>query len=207
MKTEPNMASPTVIGIDIGKEVFHLVGLSADGKIALRRKVKRLGLKDALEKLSPCIVCMEACLSAHFVSRTLRGLGHKPRIIPAIYTKPFVKGQKNDYNDAEAIAEAALRPNLRVVPEKSQDQLNLQACHRVRSRLVSRRTATINQIRAFLIEQGIVVRAGRAYRGRDRGDRGTQPHRAQVSAPDERARGWPTHFNRPGRGSRQRRGV
>jgi transposase len=87
-------------------------------------------------------------------------LGHEPRIIPAIYVKPFVKGQKNDYNDAEAIAEAALRPNLRVVQEKSQDQLDLQACHRVRSRLVSRRTATINQIRAFLIEQGIAVRAG-----------------------------------------------
>jgi transposase len=119
-----------------------------------------LGLKEAFEQLSPCIVGMEACLSAHFVSRVLRELGHEPRIIPAIYTKPFVKGQKNDYNDAEAIAEAALRPNLRIVREKSQDQLDLQACHRVRSRLVSRRTATINQIRAFLIEQGIAVRTG-----------------------------------------------
>ena len=98
--------------------------------------------------------------SAHFVSRTLRAVGHEPRIIPAIYVKPFVKGQKNDYNDAEAITEAAFRPNLRFVQEKSQDQLDLQACHRVRSRLVSRRTATINQIRAFLIEQGIAVRAG-----------------------------------------------
>jgi transposase len=103
---------------------------------------------------------MEACLSSHFVSRVLRQLGHKPRIIPAIYVKQFVKGQKNDYNDAEAIAEAALRPNLRVVQEKTQDQLDLQTCHRVRSRVVSRRTATINQIRAFLIEQGIAVRAG-----------------------------------------------
>jgi transposase len=119
-----------------------------------------LGLKDAFEQLPPCIVGMEACLSAHFVSRVLRALGHEPRIIPAIYVKPFVKGQKNDYNDAEAIAEAALRPNLHFVQEKSQDQLDLQACHRVRSRLVSRRTATINQIRAFLIEQGIAVRAG-----------------------------------------------
>jgi transposase len=89
----------------------------------------------------------------------LRQLGHEPRIIPAIYVKPFVKGQNDDYNDAEATAEAALRPNLRTV-QKSQDQLDLQACHRVRSRLVSRRTATINQIRAFLIEQGIAVRTG-----------------------------------------------
>ena len=87
-------------------------------------------------------------------------MGHEPRIIRAIYVKPFVKGQKNDYNDAEAIAEAALRPNLRFVQEKSQDQLDLQVCHRVRSRLVSRRTATINQIRVFLIEQGIAVRTG-----------------------------------------------
>src|SRR5437763_2391704 len=159
-KTESGTGLPTIIGIDIGKEVFHLVGFGADGKITFRRKIRRLGLKDAFERLAPCIVGMEACLSAHFVSRTLRALGHEPRIIPAIYVKPFVKGQKNDYNDAEAIAEAALRPNLHFVQEKSQDQLDLQACHRVRSRLVSRRTATINQIRAFLIEQGIAVRAG-----------------------------------------------
>jgi transposase len=159
-ETESNRAPLAVIGVDIGKEVFHLVGFAADGKIAFRRRIRRLGLKDAFDKLPPCIVGMEACLSAHFVSRTLRALGHEPRIIPAIYVKPFVKGQKNDYNDAEAIAEAALRPNLRFVQEKSQDQLDLQACHRVRSRLVARRTATINQIRAFLIEQGIAVRTG-----------------------------------------------
>jgi transposase len=159
-ETESNRAPLAVIGVDIGKEVFHLVGFAADGKIAFRRRIRRLGLKDAFEKLPPCIVGMEACLSAHFVSRTLRALGHEPRMIPAIYVKRFVKGQKNDYNDAEAIAEAALRPNLRFVQEKSQDQLDLQACHRVRSRLVARRTATINQIRAFLIEQGIAVRTG-----------------------------------------------
>lgn len=148
------------IGIDIGKEVFHVVGFGADGKIAFRRKIKRLALVETFRRLPPSVVGMEACLSAHFVSRALRQLGHQPRIIPAIYVKPFVKGQKNDYNDAEAIAEAALRPNLRVVREKTQDQLDLQALHRVRSRLVSRRTATINQIRAFLIEQGIAVRTG-----------------------------------------------
>src|SRR5262249_5333678 len=119
-----------------------------------------LAVAETFKKLPPCIVGMEACLSAHFISRTLRALGHEPRIIPAIYVKPFVKGQKNDYNDAEAIAEAALRPNLRLVREKTQEELDLQACHRVRARLVSRRTATINQIRAFLIEQGIAVRSG-----------------------------------------------
>ena len=150
----------TSIGLDIGKDVFHIVGFDGDGKITLRRKVKRLGLEDAFSKLPRCIVGMEACLSAHFVSRRLRALGFEPRIIPAIYVKPFLKGQKNDYNDAEAIAEAALRPNLNLVKEKTQDQLDLQASHRVRSRLISRRTATINQIRAFLIEQGIAVRTG-----------------------------------------------
>src|SRR5579859_1873842 len=159
-KTEFDTASLAVIGVDIGKDVFHLVGFGTDGKIAFRRRIRRLALKDAFEKLPPCIVGMEACLSAHFVSRVLRQLGHEPKIIPAIYVRPFVKGQKNDYNDAEAIAEASLPPNLRTVREKTQDQLDLQACHRVRSRLVSRRTATINQIRAFLIEQGIAVRTG-----------------------------------------------
>jgi transposase len=158
--SRPTPAELSVVGIDIGKDVFHIVGFSGDGRIVLRRKIRRLALTAAFEKLPRCIVGLEACLSAHFVSRMLRKLGFEPRIIPAKYTKPFVKGQKNDYNDAEGIAEAALRPNLKLVSEKTQDQLDLQALHRVRSRLVSRRTATINQIRAFLIEQGITVRTG-----------------------------------------------
>jgi transposase len=98
VRNESNTLSPAVIGVDIGKDVFHLVGFDAGGKIVFRRRIRRLGLKDAFEKLPPCIVGMEACLSAHFVSRTLRVMGHEPRIIPAIYVKPFVKGQKNDYN-------------------------------------------------------------------------------------------------------------
>ena len=93
MKARPqNVVAVTAIGVDIGKDVFHVVGFSADGKIALRRKIKRLALAEIFKKLPPCIVGMEACLSAHFVSRTLRALGHEPRIIPAIYVKPFVKG-------------------------------------------------------------------------------------------------------------------
>ncbi|WP_171182198.1 IS110 family transposase [Ruegeria sp. HKCCD8929] len=150
-----------VIGVDIGKETFHLVGFDHAGERVLRKKIKRLALKPTFEKFPRCVIGMEACMSAQFVSRMLRRLGFEPRIIPAIYVKPFNKGQKNDYNDAEAIAEAAMRPNLRTVTEKSQEQLDLQALHRVRSRLVARRTATINQIRAFLIEQGITVRSGR----------------------------------------------
>ena len=93
-KAETTGAPLTVIGVDIGKEVFHLVGFGVDGKVAFRRKIRRLGLKDVFEKLAPCVVGMEACLSAHFVSRALRALGHEPRIIPAIYVRPFVKGQK-----------------------------------------------------------------------------------------------------------------
>lgn len=144
--TQSQTAAVTSIGPDIGTEVLHLVGFDGQGAVVLRRKIKRSTFEREFEKLPRCIVGMEACLSAHFVSRTLRRLGHEPRIIPAIYVKPFAKGQKNDYNDAETIAEAALRPNMRLVAEKSQAQLDLQALHRVRARLVSRRTATINQI-------------------------------------------------------------
>src|SRR6056297_3556175 len=159
-KKTGSLKNLAVVGIDIGKDKFHLVGFDRAGQLVLRKQIKRLALNATFEQLPRCIVGMEACLSAHFVSRTLRGMGFEPRIIPAISVKPFNNGQKNDYNDAEAIAEAALRPNLRTVSEKTQDQLDLQALHRVRSRLVSRRTATINQIRAFLIEQGITVRTG-----------------------------------------------
>ena len=146
------------VGVDIGQDVFHLLGLDKEDQLVLRKKIKRMALIATFEELAHCIVGMEACVSAHFVSRALRKTGFEPRIRPAIYVKPFNVGQKNDDNDAEAIAEAALRPILRTVTEKTQEQLDLQALHRVRSWLVSRRTATMHQIRAFLIEQGIIVR-------------------------------------------------
>jgi transposase len=102
------------IGIDIGKAVFNVVGIRAlTAELLFVVRFKRLALVETFKKLPPSVIGMEACLSAHFVSRALRQLGHEPRIIPTIYVKPFVKGQKNDYNDAEAIAEASLRPNLR----------------------------------------------------------------------------------------------
>lgn len=156
--TKHDPSTLVVIGVDIWKDVFHLVGFDEPGPRLLRQKIKRLALTRPFKKLPRFIVGMEACLSAHFVSRTLRRMGFEPRIIPAIYVKLFSKWHKNDYNDAEAIAEASLRPNLRTVSEKSQDQLDLQALHRVPSGLVSRRTATVNQIRDFLIEQGIRIR-------------------------------------------------
>ena len=100
------------VGIDIGKYTFHIVGFDHNGQRVIRHQIKRLALVATFEKLPRCIVGMEACLRAHFVSGILRKMGFEPRIIPAIYVKPFNKGQMNDYNDAEAAAEAALRPNL-----------------------------------------------------------------------------------------------
>jgi transposase len=117
--TDDEALNFTSIGIDIGKDVFHLVGFDPSGQIALRRKIRRLDLAKEYDKLPPCVVGMEACLCTHFVSRTLRGPGFEPRIIPAKYTRPFIKGQKNGYNDAEA----TLRPNLKVMRKKTRDQL------------------------------------------------------------------------------------
>ena len=150
----------TTVGIDIGKTTFHLIGFDGRGAIVLRQKVSRAQLERRFAALPPCLVGMEACCGAHHVGRQLAALGHAVRLIPAQYVKPFVKSNKNDFRDAEAIAEAVLRPTMRFVPLKSREQLDLQALHRVRQRLVGERTAVINQIRGFLLEHGITVRSG-----------------------------------------------
>src|SRR5437016_14562752 len=108
----------------------------------------------------PCRIGMEACVGAHHLSRTLKALGHDARLMPAKYVRPYSKGQKNDYRDAEAIAEAVQRPTMKFVATKTADQLDLQALHRVRERFVGQRTGIINQIRAFMLERGIAVRQG-----------------------------------------------
>lgn len=149
-----------VIGIDIGKTTFHLIGLDAEGSIVLRQKLRRGQLERRLANLHPCLIGMEACVGAHHLSRRLLALGHDARLMPARYVRPFGKGQKNDFRDAEAIAEAVQRPTMRFVRTKSVEQLDLQALHRVRARLVRHRTAVINQIRALLLERGIAVRQG-----------------------------------------------
>jgi transposase len=136
--------------------------MNARGTIVLRERLSRAKLPKRLANMASCLIGMEACAGAHHVGRQLAGLGHDVRLIPAIYVKPFLKGHKNDYRDAEAIAEAVQRPTMRFVPLKSSDQLDLQALHRVRSRLVGQRTAVINQIRGFLLERGITVRQGPA---------------------------------------------
>ncbi len=150
----------TTIGIDIGKNSFHLIGLDAEGNIVVRRKLSRGQVVVRLANLPPCLIGMEACVGAHHLSRQLQVLGHDARLMPAQYVKPYLRGQKNDFGDAEAIAEAVQRPRMRFVPTKSVEQLDLQAMHRVRSRLVRHRTAVINQIRALLLERGIAVRQG-----------------------------------------------
>jgi transposase len=149
-----------VIGIDIGKNSFHVVGLDDRGAIVLRQKWSRGQVEGRLANMPPCLIGMEACVGAHHLSRKLKGLGHDARLMPAKYVRPYSKGQKNDFRDAEAIAEAVQRPTMKFVATKTADQLDLQALHRVRERLVSQRTGIINQIRAFLLERGVAVRQG-----------------------------------------------
>jgi transposase len=152
----------TTIGIDLGKNVFHIVGMNARGAIVVRERLSRAKLPRRLANVTSCLIGMEACAGAHHVGRQLATLGHQIRLIPAKYVKPFLKGHKNDYRDAEAIAEAVQRPTMRFVQLKSTEQLDLQALHRVRSRLIGQRTAVINQMRGFLLEHGIAIRQGPA---------------------------------------------
>jgi len=124
----------TAIGIDIGKNTFHLVGQDERGAIVLRQKLSRGQVTARLANMVPCLIGMEACVGAHHLSRQLLALGHDVKLVPGQFVKPFLKGQKNDFRDAEAVAEAVQRPTMRFVPTKSVDQLDLQALHRVRSR-------------------------------------------------------------------------
>ena len=149
-----------VIGIDIGKNSFHVVGQDKRGEIVVRQKWSRGQVEARLSNLSPCLIGMEACVGAHHLSRKLQALGHDARLMPAKYVRPYSKGQKNDFRDAEAIAEAVQRPTMKFVATKTVEQLDLQALHRVRERLVGERTGIINQIRAFLLERGVAVRKG-----------------------------------------------
>ena len=151
------------IGIDLGKTVFHLVGLNARGEVVVRKKCSRDQLLRFTANLRVTLIGMEACGGAHFLARALREQGHDARLMPAKYVKPYVKTNKNDYIDAEAIAEAVGRARMRFVPIKTDDQLDLQSLHRVRERWVSGRTAVINQIRGLLLERGITIRKGRRH--------------------------------------------
>jgi transposase len=151
------------IGVDLGKTVFHLVGLNLRGEVVVRKKCSRSQLLQFTANVQVDLIGMEACAGAHFLGRALREQGHEVRIIPAQYVKPYVKTNKSDFIDAEAIAEAVGRPTMRFVPVKTDDQLDMQSLHRVRERWVIRRTAVINQIRGLLLERGITLRQGRRH--------------------------------------------
>src|SRR5271163_2605632 len=144
------------VGIDLGKTTFHLVALGSVGKVLVRKKFTQKQLLAFTANMQISLIGLEACSGAHFLGRALCKQGHDVRLIAAQFVKPFVKSNKNDFVDAEAIAEAVERKNMRFVPIKTDDQLDLQAIHRVRDRLISRRTAVINQLRAFLLERGLV---------------------------------------------------
>jgi transposase len=157
-KTDAVVAS--TIGIDTGKNTLHLVGLDERGTIVLREKLARGRIGRRLANIPRCLIGIEAGMGTHYVTRELIALGHDVRQVPPAYARPFRQAHKNDFRDAYAIAEAVQRPTTRCVPVKTDDQLDLQALHRVRSRLISDRTAVINQIRGFLLERGIPVRQG-----------------------------------------------
>lgn len=148
------------VGIDLGKMVFHLCCANQAGKPVLHKKLTRKGLLGYLAQMPPCLVAMEACGGSHYWAREIGKLGHEVRLIAPQFVKPYVKSNKNDFNDAEGIAEAASRPTMRFVQPKSIEQLDVQALHRIRQSQVKSRTALSNQIRGLLAEYGIVIGKG-----------------------------------------------
>jgi transposase len=149
-----------VLGIDLGKNSCSVAGLDTSGRVVLRRRLHRNSVVKLASRLPACVMAMEACCGAHHLARLLQAYGHQIRLMSPEYVQPYVKAQKNDERDAEAIAEAATRPTMRFVDLKSEGQLDMQTLHRARSRLVGQRTALINQLRALLLERGIAVAQG-----------------------------------------------
>jgi transposase len=154
--------SIVILGIDLGKNSCSIVGLDETGAVIVRRRMRRNGVLAFAAKPRPCTMAMEACCGAHHMGRSLAELGHEVRLMSPEYVRPYVKAQKNDDRDAEAIAEAATRPTMRFVGLKSEEQLDVQTLHRVRDRLVGERTSLTNQIRSLLLERGYVVAQGHA---------------------------------------------
>jgi len=150
-----------VLGIDLGKNTCSVVGLDDGGRVLVRRRLRRSALVEFAGRFPGCVVAMEACCGAHHLGRQLAAQGHEIRLMSPEYVRPYVKAQKNDDRDAEAIAEASLRPTMRFVPVKSEVQSDLQSLHRARERLVTARTALINHLRALLLERGIITAQGR----------------------------------------------
>ena len=157
-RNKPHLCA--VFGIDIGKNLFHVVGLDNNGAPVQRAKFRRDTLLQFFERAERTLVGMEACPGSQWLARKLQAMGHQVRIIPAQFVKPYVKSNKNDIIDAEAIAEAATRPTMRFVGIKEADQVDLQMLHRIRSRLVTNRTNLICQMRSYCLEHGVPIRQG-----------------------------------------------
>lgn len=154
------MAKITTVGLDLAKQVFHVVCCDERGKVIRKRMLRRAQVRDYFSNLAPCLVGMEACGGAHYWARELQGLGHEVKLLPPQFVKAFVRGNKNDYNDALAIAEAVVRPEMRGVAVKTVEQLDVQALHRLREQCVAARTALGNQLRGLLAEHGVVLSRG-----------------------------------------------
>ncbi len=156
------MQAVTTIGLDIAKSVFQVHGIDATGTVVIRRQLKRRYVLTFFQKLPPCVVGIEACATSHHWSRELKALGHTVRLMPPAYVRPYVKRQKNDAADAEAICEAVTRTDMRLVETKTPEQQSCLMLHRTRHLFIRQQTAVINAIRAHLAEFGIVARVGRS---------------------------------------------
>ncbi|WP_448217220.1 IS110 family transposase [Endozoicomonas sp. 2B-B] len=150
----------SVLGIDIGKNSFHLFGIDRKGNRLIKKKLSRKNLLEYIANLEPCLIAMEACGGSHYLARLFQKQGHNVKLIAPQFVKPYVKSNKNDYNDAEAICEAATRPTMRFVAIKTSEQQAWQMLHRYRQQSIEQRTALVNQIRGALLEEGIVVAQG-----------------------------------------------
>ena len=171
------MQTVTTIGLDIAKSVFQAHGVDAAGQVVIRRQLKRRHVLAFFRKVPPCLVGIEACASSHHWSRELQVLGHTVRLMPPAYVRPYVKRQKNDTTDAEAICEAVTRANMRFVPTKTPEQQSGLVLHRTRHLFMRQQTSVINAIRAHLAEFGIVAPVGR------RGVRGAAQRRRRSNRP------------------------
>jgi transposase len=154
------MSKITTIGLDLAKNVFHVVCCDEHGKVIRKKILKRSQVLRYFTNLPPCLVGMEACASAHYWARQLKELGHEVKLIPPQHVKAYLRGNKNDYNDALAIAEAVIRPQMRFVEIKTEAQQDIQALHRLRERRIQERTALCNQLRGLLAEYGLILPKG-----------------------------------------------
>jgi len=159
-KRSGSLMNITTIGLDIAKSIFHLFAVNKVGRLVKKKQLKRKQVLSYFANLEPCLVAMEACGGANYWAREIIALGHEVKLIAPQYVKPYVKGNKNDYNDAEGIAEAVQRPTMRFVPIKTIEQQDVQNFHRQRERIKKDRTALVNQIRGLLAEYGIVINQG-----------------------------------------------